>query len=452
MDPDHHSPQLLMHTELLLVESHTELRENEPQAADILHDLQPFDCDKVIPPENQSVSCDNKQLKFHKGVQTTSDVIVSVCPKDLTADNPLSIMGHYVSPNNVISSPPLTCLAPFVSVVGNQYRQFFFIAIRLKNPIIVHKQFGCNHLKIPSETCLLTNASADTLQLSVSESLFLFTYRYQYARQKSPTETDLLETFFPPDCFITKAYGFRTLYAITTYNPFQAIWTQTRKNISFHSLVKLFNSCINHTEPFTIHVAATLRTFKRNLNKMHTFASWYSLAHSMARNKMIYTFHNEPTTCYGKKLYDILKRTDRHTMPKNKPPEDFYQCQLTLSDTVPVGVACRIVDGKTEYVSVMILSFTLNPFHDVNHMSCCFDRNSLNPVMCRHWLPLFKNKENWKSFGLEWYTRKLRENCTNLISVIDWLSIQTAEPYRHMKTDLIQVYSILTGMVKQRWF
>lgn len=413
-------------------------QEGETESLSLLPNAQPLNDPETV------------KHDFYKVNPSSTDSIVTISPRELGAKGSCPIVGHYVSGHTIISCPDLTYLAPFLCVAGNCYRHFCFIGIGFKNPIIVYKPFGSNRLKIPPETCVLVEASTDTLYLEIAEPTFLFTYRFH----TTPSEMSLLETLFPPKIFITKAADIRTLYAITAYNPFKAIWTQTRKNSAYQSLVKLFNSCVLHNGDFTIEVASTLRHFRRNLiriENLNTFSSWWPLAFNMAKLSMKVCFDKQPSADFGKELTRILNRTHRHQISNKHPPEDFYLCQITLSDTEPVGIACRIVDCKVEYVSVMVLSFTKELFMDSNNITCCFDKRSPDVVMCSHWFPLFKNKDTWKSFGLQWYTRKLLENAKNLIFVIDWLSVQTALPYRYMKTDLMQVFEILTGKVKPRW-
>ncbi|GFW98046.1 uncharacterized protein TNCV_1203471 [Trichonephila clavipes] len=145
-----------------------------------------------------------------------------------------------------------------------------------------------------------------------------------------------------------------------------------------------------------------------------------------------------------------MKRSSQHVISPQHPPPDFYTCRTTLSDTDLVVIACRIINSKVEYVSVMILSYTKEWFLDINNISCCFVPME-RYAMCQYWFPLMKDKTTWENFGLGWYLSNLLENSIHLTSLIDWVSIQSSEPYRHIRNDLMQIYKILVGDVKSRW-
>ncbi|GBL88875.1 hypothetical protein AVEN_123898-1 [Araneus ventricosus] len=127
-----------------------------------------------------------------------ADPIVRIVPRALESDGPFSIVGHDASPSNDVSPFRVDGLGPYVTVTGNHYRRFFFIALRFKNPILILKRFASNQLQIPSDTCLVVDTAADTLHLKLAEPTLLFTSRYPYEWGKNPSERDLLESLFPP--------------------------------------------------------------------------------------------------------------------------------------------------------------------------------------------------------------------------------------------------------------
>ncbi|GFQ69531.1 hypothetical protein TNCT_33911 [Trichonephila clavata] len=88
-----------------------------------------------------------------------------------------------------------------------------------------------------------------------------------------------------------------------------------------------------------------------------------------------------------------------------------------------------MVNSKVEYVSVMILSYTKEWFLDTNNISCCFVPTNRN-TLYKFWFPLLKDKATWENFGLGWYLSNLLLNSIHLISLIDYASVQSSEPYR----------------------
>lgn len=193
-----------------------------------------------------------------------------------------------------------------------------------------------------------------------------------------------------------------------------------------------------------------MRHFSRNSQSdIFKFKNWYSLARGISYSNFKLYFRHEPTTEFGRQLFQMGKRSSAHVLWPNHPPQDFYLCQITLSDTEPVGFACRVVNEKVEYVSVMIVAYTKERYLDTNNMTCCFT----NPegAQCTYWFPLLKNLETWAHSGFMWYVNNYTRNMIHLTAIIDWLCIQTSEPYVHMRVDLMQAYLILFGSVKPRW-
>lgn len=397
-------------------------------------------------------STDVSELTTTNLLEHVVDSYIKISPKLLYDQKTSHIGRYYVSSEKLVSEPSAEHLKPFIEVAGNAYRNYFFIGIRFKNPVIVFKQHCLNTLEIPPGTCLLVDASIETLKLKFSESVYLVTYKCDDEFQKTPTEAKLLEWLFPPfNSFYCKSFYRSTLYAITSTNPFKSIWTRNRKNFAYNSLARFFDYCERRLEFFSFELATLYRHFTPFKHDLNRFQSWFPLAVDMIAKGFRITFHRNPTVDFATRLYQILKRSKAHVIPKDHPPKEFYQCQLTLDDSVSVGVACRIANHKAEYVSAMILCFTNEYFIDTNQTSCCFNEHMINSATCKHWLQLYKDRETWEKSGLLFYLRGTEDHVCNLTLVIDWLSIQTAEPYRHMKKDLMQVYYILKGEVKPRW-
>lgn len=290
-----------------------------------------------------------------------------------------------------------------------------------------------------------------TIQKASKESVIICHKNLNQISRKN-LECNLLLKLFPNEHHAYYTFHFQTLYVITRYNPFKSMWKTLRKGAAFRGLVRIFESCIAKVKPFTVEDVMCMRHFQRNAQTdIFTFKHWYPVARHQAEMFTKQYFNHEATSEFGKRLFQIFKRTHTHIIAPNHPPKDFYQCQVTLSDTQPVGIACSFEDGKMEYVSVMIVSYTTEWYLDSNKMACCFGATTTRPAKCRCWFPLLKDLETWKNNGVYWYTRNCLIRTMALEFILDWLFIQTADPYIHMRNDLIQVYKILTGTVKPRW-
>ncbi|GFR03135.1 uncharacterized protein TNCT_478231 [Trichonephila clavata] len=320
-------------------------------------------------------------------------------PADLkTSNEPVSV--HYISSHETVSTIQTQSLSKYVIVTGNQHRNLFFLALRFKNPVIIQKHFGFSSctLQLPKETCILVDVNCPTLKLKILEPTLLFTF--QNRQGKNSTECELLQMLFPKNSLLVTQCYFRTLFVVSRSNPFQSIWTRVRKNGAFQGLVKMYYSCIAKSYPFTAKVASTLRFFKRiKTMSIENFNTWYPLAQHMTTPYMHELFNHAPSIVFGRILFQILKRSSQYAVSPQHPPPEFYTCQTTLSDTDPVGIACRIVNSKVEYVSVMILSYTKEWFLDTNNMSCCFVPTNRN-TLCKFWFPLLKDKAT--SLGKFW--------------------------------------------------
>ncbi|GFQ78710.1 uncharacterized protein TNCT_350341 [Trichonephila clavata] len=388
---------------------------------------------EVVPPNTEELQgSPNDEMP-----SSLDDTSIEIHPTTLNfSHQPIS--AHCISPHETISPIQMQSLSKYVTVTGNQYRNLFFLALRFKNPVIIQKHFGfsTNTLHVPKETCILVDANSPTLKMKIVEPTVLFTF--QNRQGKNPTECELLQMLFPWNSLLVKKCYIRTLFVVSYTNPFKSIWIRVRKNSAFRALVKMYYSCIQKSEPFTTEVASTLRFFKRN-NAMNieNFNNWYALAHHMTVQNMFHVFNRDPSICFGRTLFQIMKRSSQLILSPQHPPPDFYTCQTTLSDTDPVGIACRIVDSKVEYVSVMILSFTKEWFLDTNNMSCCFvptDRYA----MCRFWFPLLKDKTTWEKFGMEWYLSNFLENTMVLKALVDAILQSQRDPYNLLHVQLVQ--------------
>lgn len=339
-------------------------------------------------------------------------------------------------------------LSDFITVSGNKYKHFYFIAARFKRPLIILKNFG-NPVDIPSNTCILVESLSSVYKIQISKPTMFISASNNFGG--NATEKQILLAYFSQFSIRFHAFDKRTLYIISTTNPFSSFWNRAKKGVAYKALVKLISSCLLYDSEFTHETAALMRHFKRNNDDITSFNTWYALAHNLSVIRTKKIFNRLPCAYFGKQLFKIMKRSEKYVLPSNHPPSDFYLCQITLQESVPVGVAFRLVADKVEYVSVMIVSFRKEWYLDTQRMACCLDSYSERPAVCRNWLPLFKDLKTWQNYGLLYYTSDLRLNTARLVAVLDWLSIQTSEPYRHMKNDFMQIHKILTGINKSRW-
>ena len=338
-------------------------------------------------------------------------------------------------------------------VSGNKYKNYYFLAVTFRNPILIPNHVISSAIRLTPGLCVVVdNTSRLNVQDASHESVII-------SCPPSVLQADSLEIHILLHLFQNQNHHIRhhtqygnVLYVVTTTNPFQKFWKKNRKNQAFKNLCHLFEVCILQQSRFTLHETASMRLYKRNSHKdIFKYNNWYAMAWAMVQPHTQRLFHHDPTSDFGKVLFHIWKRSQSWHVAANHPPKEFYTCQVMLSDTEPVGIACAIDKDHIKYVSIMIVSFTTSWFLDTNNISCCFQSNSTRSAQCRYWIPLFKDAETWQTFSMAWYLEYLNTRTIYLAKILDWLFIQTAEPYVHIRQDLIQVYQILTGTVQSRW-
>lgn len=352
----------------------------------------------------------------------------------------------------VIPNTPLNIhnLENYVDIVGNKINNIHFIALRFKNPIVIPNNIANSTICIGKDHCIAVNTNHHLKIFSKDGGLVFLLDNLN--RMKSHLEFELLKNLFPKQNFLISVFHIRTLYVASHFNPFQTIWRVIQKSLAFRGLVKMLESCVLKTSPFTFEIAAMMRHFRRNSSvDMFKFSNWYPMAQFLCQSNYDLCFYHAPTTEYGKMLFKILKRIKSHQIATNHPPPDFYTCQISLDNTIPVGIACCIVNDRVEFVSPMVVSYTDSWYKDNTYTPCCFSPHDPRPATCRNWFPLMKDKETWLTFGCTWYMNKYLQKMIHLTSIIDWLSIQTTEHYKHMRTDLLQIFVMLYGSVRSRW-
>ena len=399
-------------------------------------------------PETETLVYEPAQETLAEAILDESEVLVHD-PKPLTKveekRNQLPIIPFERLPENV------HIMQRVLHVCGNQYKHIFFLALTFRHPILVPRHLVSTSIHLTKGTCIVSeNPSNLNIQDASNESVIVSNPPAVY--QSGSLETHILLHLFKNSRFWVQTQCNNILYVITPTNPFKKIWKKSRKDQAMKTLFHLFEVCILQQSHFTIKEAASMRFFKRNSHKdIFKTKNWYALAWTMVKPHTRERFHHDPTSEFGLELFRIWKRSQSWIVAVNHPPKEFYTCQVMLSDSDPVGIACAIEKEHIQYVSVMIVSFTTSWFRDTNNVSCCFQPNVPQPAQCRYWIPLFKDTETWQTFSMPWYLEYLRTRTMFLEKVLNWLFVQTSEPYVHMRRDLIQVYHILTGTVQSRW-
>jgi hypothetical protein len=142
-----------------------------------------------------------------------------------------------------------------------------------------------------------------------------------------------------------------------------------------------------------------------------------------------------PSIVCGQEIHQILNRTERNNSIQQIHPLQFYECEILLTDSEPVGILYLLTGGELEYISPMVITKPPSRgFQDINRVTCPF------------WMPLFKNYDTWKTFGLNWYLSDLSNCKIRLRQILLWLSIQTVEKYRNIYSDMKHVGKMILGI------
>lgn len=185
-----------------------------------------------------------------------------------------------------------------------------------------------------------------------------------------------------------------------------------------------------------------MRFFKRHNGSLKQFNRWSPFAFSLCYESCTNIVNSLPSEYIGREVFKILKRSE--ILPENVVMNpDFYQCEIFFTDSEPVGIMSLFFKEKPyqlEYVSPMVVRKPTEPFRDSNF------------IICDTWLPLYKNRETWRNFGMQFYLLALNLKKRQLMDILSWLQVKTAEKYKLMYADLVQVAKILFGDDESRWF
>ncbi|KAG8175218.1 hypothetical protein JTE90_022641 [Oedothorax gibbosus] len=342
-----------------------------------------------------------------------------------------------------LNTPHMTIsnLENYLDIAGNKVKNIYFMTLRFKNPVIVPHGIANSTICINKDQCIAIDRNY-TSKITSKEGGLVFVFDH-LNRTKGNVEHELLKCLFPKQDFVFSVFHIRTLYVASYHNPFQTIWRVIRKGVAFQALVKMLDSCVLKTCPFTIDIAAMMRHFKRNKTiDLFNFSNWYPMARMMCEKNYRTCYYHAPTTEYGHLIYKICKRSKEFQLSANHPPPEFYTCQITLDDTKPVGIACSVVDNKVEYVSTFVVSYTDHWFLDTNRTSCCFSPSEPRYAKCRYWFPLLKDKETWLKYGLGWYLQRYVEKMCEikmvLKTLVETLLRTQREPHNLLHTQLLR--------------
>lgn len=330
----------------------------------------------------------------------------------------------------------------FIEVFGNAYkREFYFIALRFKRAIITYRAniLDSTPIEPPDNSVIVIRGNCPPINFN-NHHVMLFVTEDSTApgiRIRDESIQTMLRSFIPKHQIIFSYYYYSTLFLVARSNPFPFM-KKCQKNVSFRTLCAIVEARMQQ-RPLSLDVIANLRHFKRFSGKLERFNEWSLFAFDLCKNLVYETLYCFPSAQLGKELYHIMNRSNMQ--PEQLPPSDFYQCELKITDDEPLGFVFLVTgDYNLEYVSPMVVSKPPAQFKD-----------SGGRVLCNHWMPLYRNQETWKSYGLYYYICGLYSKVKHLKNIIAWLQIQTSEKYKFMYLDLAHVMKILCG-TESRWF
>lgn len=248
--------------------------------------------------------------------------------------------------------------------------------------------------------------------------------------QSANLESVLLAIFKRPQSILSYTFHAKKkiLYVVSIENPFEEFWIKSTKNAAFRALVELTSILLKEDRPLTVEECSKIRFFKRNCHTWGKWYSWYTFVYNMISSKFKMAVGCNPSNHTGTLLAKMLWRSQKEL--QTNVPADFYKCEITLDETVPVGVAFS-VNVNVTYVSPMIVSCVNQAFQDVNRFQC------------EYWLPLYKNKEAWINHGLKIYASNFTTGRKHLKQIINLVSRHTSEKYKFIHQDLKNIAWIL---------
>lgn len=330
----------------------------------------------------------------------------------------------------------------FIDVYGNKFRRQHFIAVRFKRPITSYRCMGLyvTPIEPPDNSIVVLRGPCPPIRFDKNPSVLFFSVGSDYEKGIKVTDESvntLLRALFPPSKIVYSHFTNSTLYVVATWNPFDKITKRCRREAAFHCLVTIVEAKKNK-RLLTLDEAARLRFFKRPCGKLNHFNRWSPFAFHLCRESFFPVTNALPSESTGREIFKILKRSENS--PEKVHDSDFYECEIFLTDSEPVGILCAFSKDefrRLEYVSPMVVKRTNRSYLDTRS------------VVCDTWMPLYKDRKTWKDYGLPFYAYDLRLKKARLAQVVSWLRIQTADKYESILKDLTVVAKILFGELKQ---
>lgn len=337
-----------------------------------------------------------------------------------------------------------TCNLPlmekFVEFYGNRQRRTHFLAMRFKRRVIVYKSNVLDSVPItpPDNSIIVLHGNCPPINVANKQTILLFTLgntSVSGIHVADDSEQTLLRALFPSDRILFSHFQYQTLFLAATENPYWQITHRCRREAAFRTLCSLLEAR-QQKRLLSLEEASNLRFFKSSDNNLKQFNKWKHFAFELCSESFVMTTYSHPSAFFGREVYHILKRSE--ASPGPLPPPDFYICELLSAeeDRLPLGIMCLVSsdrDRSLEYVSPMVVVKHDNTFKDSNY------------VTCNTWLPLYRNKEHWKQYGIHFYVHGLRYKKILLQNILYWLQLQTSEKYNFIALDLLQIAKILFG-------
>lgn len=325
-------------------------------------------------------------------------------------------------------------LDKFLQVYGNKCRRKHFIAMRFKRAIITYTPNTLDSVPIepPDNSIVVIHGKCPPINVT-NQSFLLFTNDAQGIQVSNNSVDTLLRSLFPIHLILHSYFKSDVLYLVASENPFSSFMTKCRRDVAFTALC-LFEEARHQRRALTLNEVTHLRFFKRPDRELKHFNRWSPFAFDICNEPCFLTTRSHPSAFLGKEVFSILNRSK--LPPSELPPPDFYQCEINLSHDEHLGVSFVISkqrDPNLEYVSSMVVAKPPETFLDSSF------------VACNSWLPLYRNYEEWNSFGVENYVLGLHYKKNVLKHILSWLQIQTSEKYNFIYRDMAQVARILFG-------
>lgn len=312
----------------------------------------------------------------------------------------------------------------YIEAYGNVYRNFKFIALRFKKPII-RMRFTKDIEPIDTNNILVlysdTNIQFNTLTFVVNAKSTT-----NAIPAKSGCERDLLLATLEEDYIYMHSFHDSTLYVVGSTllsTPYETI----PKNIAFRALYTLSKHGLENT--LDLEHFKLCKYFIRNKLQWKKWHSWWNLVQNVVKADK---FINEPLSLQmAKRISNIYKHSQKNFKLEYS---DLYKCEIELTERPFLGIIYKVENHTVVYISPMIISKSNSdkPFNDVNQ------------YVCNRWLPLYFNKYIWLNEGMYFYIRDLNKKLIDLKKILAFLEGTTIEKFNFILTDLKIVHTILT--------